>query len=637
MTRAIQFRGAPLAAATVLALSAGLSDARAAGETVTVNTVEDVVDFSGAQQVTDLPGPDGKVSFREAIAAANNTAGPQTIAFAVPTSEWWLYNDRAMLKLEQSAFVVTGDGTTFDFTTQTGFTGNTNPNGWEVGIYGLAPNGWGVAALIITADDCTITGLDRVMQRGYAASIAGNNNRVINCTISGPIHAAIEIGGWFGSPPATGNVIGGTLPEERNVLSGGGSGVRIAAPAEYNVVIGNEITGGDIGVWVLGSIYSTTVNYNRIGGPTPQERNIIAGAGSYCCEGAPDGGQVMLEYGLGNIIEGNYIGTTGDGSAGAGQAGPYGVRLLHSSGTIVRDNVIGDIVADGFSHYAGQRFGVGVSILGNSHDNVIQGNRIGVAANGVTALPNHLGIEVSSFGPDVPANNLIGGTGPGQGNVVAANELEGIRVGYAVSGVTIRGNSIVGNVALGIDLLSPFAGPTPNDPGDADTGANGLQNFPVLTAASESGGTVTIEGNLDGTASSTFDLDFFAGAACDGSGFGEGEAYLGSAAVTTDPAGLADFTVTLPGAIESGGVVTATATALSTGNTSEFSECLAVETGFAAGDVDRDGVVGVNDFLAVLAAWGPCAGGCGNCPADCTGDCVVGVDDFLMVLANWGS
>lgn len=51
----------------------------AGDETITVTTLNDVTDFGGAQQVADLPGPDGRVSFREACTAANNTAGPQTI------------------------------------------------------------------------------------------------------------------------------------------------------------------------------------------------------------------------------------------------------------------------------------------------------------------------------------------------------------------------------------------------------------------------------------------------------------------------------------------------------------------------------------------------------------------------------
>ncbi len=55
------------------------------------------------------------------------------------------------------------------------------------------------------------------------------------------------------------------------------------------------------------------------------------------------------------------------------------------------------------------------------------------------------------------------------------------------------------------------------------------------------------------------------------------------------------------------------------------------------GDVDGDGIVGVADFLIVLAEWGPCQD-CGTpqaCPADLDGDCNVGIVDFLIVLANW--
>ncbi|MCH7799889.1 MAG: hypothetical protein IID28_15835, partial [Planctomycetes bacterium] len=55
------------------------------------------------------------------------------------------------------------------------------------------------------------------------------------------------------------------------------------------------------------------------------------------------------------------------------------------------------------------------------------------------------------------------------------------------------------------------------------------------------------------------------------------------------------------------------------------------------GDLDGDGLVGITDFLALLAAWGPCAAPCPpSCPADLDGDCAVGITDFLTLLANWG-
>jgi hypothetical protein len=54
------------------------------------------------------------------------------------------------------------------------------------------------------------------------------------------------------------------------------------------------------------------------------------------------------------------------------------------------------------------------------------------------------------------------------------------------------------------------------------------------------------------------------------------------------------------------------------------------------GDLDGDGTVGILDFLALLAAWGPCPAACPPaCPADLDRDCSVGILDFLTLLANW--
>jgi len=54
------------------------------------------------------------------------------------------------------------------------------------------------------------------------------------------------------------------------------------------------------------------------------------------------------------------------------------------------------------------------------------------------------------------------------------------------------------------------------------------------------------------------------------------------------------------------------------------------------GDLDGDGAVGILDFLALLAAWGPCPAPPADCPADLDGDGAVGINDFLALLANWG-
>ena len=55
--------------------------------TIIVNSTSDIEDFGCAQQIGNLPGPDGRVTLREAITAANNTVGPQTITFRIPITD----------------------------------------------------------------------------------------------------------------------------------------------------------------------------------------------------------------------------------------------------------------------------------------------------------------------------------------------------------------------------------------------------------------------------------------------------------------------------------------------------------------------------------------------------------------------
>ncbi|MDP7071151.1 MAG: right-handed parallel beta-helix repeat-containing protein [Phycisphaerales bacterium] len=51
-----------------------------------------------------------------------------------------------------------------------------------------------------------------------------------------------------------------------------------------------------------------------------------------------------------------------------------------------------------------------------------------------------------------------------------------------------------------------------------------------------------------------------------------------------------------------------------------------------AHDLNADGVVGVDDVLAVVGAWGGCV-----CVEDITGDAVVNIDDLLLVIDSWGA
>jgi hypothetical protein len=555
-----------------------MASAAAAGEIVTVTTLHDVRDFGGAQQIADLPGPDGKVSFGEAVSAVNNQPGPQTIHFAIPPSEYWLVTNIALLELEIGPFVLIDNATTVDFRTQTQFAGDTNPNGWEVGIYGLEPNGWGSAAIFVLGDGCTLIGLDDVHLRGYAVELQGDRNRVQGFTTDGPLHAAIHVEGIFGGSPASGNVIGGTLPGEGNVVSGGSYGIRIAAPADENVVLGNTCIGSPhVGISVIGATqYGAFARKNRIGGRRPGEGNWVAANGSFGEEGFPVGNQIEVWDAEGTVVQGNTVGTTQDGMADHPiQRGPCGIVVRNARGTLVHANIVSGILHVGTNHYAGQRFGVGILVEGVCEDTVVTANLVGTDALGVGAIPNVTGIVVNPFTAlMLPLRTTIGGQNPLLGNTVAFSERIGLTVHSLVDGVAIRGNRIFENGELGIDLIAPTgSGVTLNDPGDADDGGNHLQNFPVLGRVYTTGASLLAMGGLLSSPSTQFAIEFFSSEACDPSGYGEGAVYLGSTLVTTDAQGRAGFQVALPVSVPPGHFLTATATHLAAGDTSEFSAC----------------------------------------------------------------
>lgn len=148
------------------------------------------------------------------------------------------------------------------------------------------------------------------------------------------------------------------------------------------------------------------------------------------------------------------------------------------------------------------------------------------------------------------------------------NGFNGVDVAGGSIGVSLLGNAIFSNSQLGIDI--GVDGRTLNDPGDTDTGANNLQNFPVLASARKASGKTTIKGRLNSSPDKTFTVQFFSNPP----GTDEGKTFIGQKVVTTDGGGTVSFTFSPTSTVALGQAITATATGA--GNTSEFSAPRAV-------------------------------------------------------------
>jgi hypothetical protein len=355
----------------------------------------------------------------------------------------------------------------------------------------------------------------------------------------------------------SGNVtIGGTEPGAGNVIN-----ENLNFDQDYGAVIQGNYFGTNPSGTVVFSTDGIPIrlsgSHNLIGGTAASAGNVVVGSSQIA---------IRVVLGTGNVIQGNYIGTN-RASAILGNVG----GIYVSAGAT--DTLIGGS-SPGAGNVIGCNSAYGIAFDGSdtpltypltTTGNVVQGNFIGTNAAGAN-LGNGVGVLFHAYNQ---FNNTIGGTDAGAGNTIAFNRGAGVDFeSTAGTGNAIRGNSINGNGGLGIDLGDD--GVTLNDSVGHD-GPNHFQNFPVIASVGSSGGATTITGTLRSAPNSTFALDFYANTTADPSGYGEGETYLGTANVTTDGTGAASFAALLPVAVPAGQVVTATATNLATGDTSEFS------------------------------------------------------------------
>jgi CSLREA domain-containing protein len=538
-----------VAALSLATLTVRVAPAEAA--TFTVNTADDIDD--GACTA-------GHCSFREAILAANSFPDTDTINFNIPGPAPHTIRHALGGHPKRLLFPVIIDGTS-----QPGYAGEpiieldgslSSPAMPGLGFYGGSST---VRGLVINR--YTGSGIELQQRGNYRVE-----DNYIGTDLTGTLARGNGASGIFVffRGPAHG-LENGRNTIEHNVISGNGiHGIALAE--DRNVVHDNHIGTDVSGELALGNA-DTGISINNSGSDNLIEGNVVSANDRW---GIVNGGSCnpCTTPFARNVIQGNFIGTDASGTAALGN-GLDGIRTFGNNTTI------GGTVAGARNIISGNGWN-GILIGGRSMGSVVQGNLIGTASDGTTALGNGLALSFnrdSGIDASFAIETTIGGTAPGAANTIAYSTGPGVLIGGSSNDPTfsrngVLTNSIHSNGGLGIDL-NP-RGVKPNDAGDADRGPNELQNYPVLTSASGN----TIAGTLNTLANTSFRLEFFANGEPDPSGHGEGERFLGATSVTTNGSGNASFSFVSPTSF-SGQYLSATATD-PVNNTSEFSGVLFV-------------------------------------------------------------
>jgi len=473
---------AALMLALALALLPPARPAQAA--TYTVNSTNDVND--GTCNATHC-------SLREAINAANSNPGADIINFNILCG-----GGVCVITLVTPLPALTDDNTTIDGYTQPGAAQATEAAPAtiliEINGNGIANSGFNV----LSADN-VIRGLaiNRFGQNGIAIGPStATSNRIagnyIGLNAGGTIDRGNGFDGVFVGAGATGNIIGGSQTENRNVISGnewdgvGLHGAQTTGNFVLNNYIGTDHTGtlprGNTldGVRIYGGAHDNMVGADLAG------FNVIGGNGR-------DGVHINDAGSDNNVVVINHIGIAADASTGLGNA-QSGVHIgAGAQGNAVESNCISD------------NAGAGVEITGaDTANNRFWGNLIGVGADasGIIAVPNgEYGVAILNGAH----NNAIGGSY--HGNLISGNEWDGVYL-FGVSGNTVAGNRIgigwYSATALGNDHNGIYVGGDAHDNvigGDTEDERNVISGNRysgiVLEGPGVSGNTVS--GNRIGT------------------------------------------------------------------------------------------------------------------------------------------
>jgi hypothetical protein len=305
---------------------------------------------------------------------------------------------------------------------------------------------------ILHAPDNVIGGTDAsLLGRNIIAGNGGNGVRIDYPGASGNLvqnnFIGTNIGGDVAMPnfigvvvirEAADNLIGGADAGDGNVISGN-QNAGIALSTGGNTVQGNLIGLTSDGTADLGNngdgIETLLADNSLIGGTTPAARNVISG-------NQGDGIHLGTAVDAGVRVQGNFIGVNAVGDSGIPNLG-NGITVaspLNAIGGL--EAGAGNLISGNLEH--------GVQFLNtNARENTLQGNLIGLAADGDTPLGNGQSGVMIEGGAE---NNLVGGTTEMARNIISSNFSTGIHLrNSGDDGNTIQGNYIGTDVSGALD------------------------------------------------------------------------------------------------------------------------------------------------------------------------------------------
>jgi len=225
------------------------------------------------------------------------------------------------------------------------------------------------------------------------------------------------------------NIIGGSTPNERNIISANiEMGIYVEA-SDSNVITGNylgpDATGlaafktADTLLQANGVEFNTVSKHNILGGYNAGEGNIISGNRVY--------GMVYYGNVSYNSVIGNFIGVDASGNNPLPNATGICVDGGSNNNPIINNVLSGNI-----------SYGIFIVTTGSNY-NIFKGNIVGLNATGTDTVPNESGLLVAGG----TRYNIIGGDALGDKNVFSGNRYAGVQiVDIGTKYNTIKGNYI---------------------------------------------------------------------------------------------------------------------------------------------------------------------------------------------------